>query len=152
MTTPIPSWFTAWLRGNDVGTSSMTLGFVLLGAHGLLRDVTAPRDTSDVGRCVRLLDLAAQNGCDWRARLPEVATAVPEWSPLVPRWGDIEAAYREDAAAQTAAREAWAKQSRQRRRMGSVRLPPSRCWWLVSTLQNNGDPYATLDPHPFVTP
>lgn len=158
--TPIPPWFTAWLRGNDTGNSSLTIGFVLLGAEGLLRDPTTPRDTSDVGRCIRLLDLASKNDCDWRGRLGEVAVAVPKWEPLVSRWGDIVAAYHEDAKAQTAARDARARSSRLDRVKdvkafwstnvdGSPLLPPSRCWWLVSTLQGHGDPYKLLDPHPF---
>ncbi len=146
--TPIPPWFTTWLRRNDVGTSSLTIGFVLLGAEGLLRDRTAPRDTSDVGRCIRLLDLAVMNGYDWRGRLGEVAVAVPKWEPLVPRWAEIEAAYHEDVKAQTAATAAW--QAR-KRRVGMPIIPPSRCWWLVSTLQGHGDPYAHHKPHPFTS-
>lgn len=154
MTIPpwLPPWFTTWLRSVDVGTSSMTIGFVLLGAEGLLRDPSTPRDTSDVGRCIRLLDLAAKNGCDWRGRLHEVAVAVPEWAPLVARWAEIEAAYHADVVAQNAARErAFAEQERSRRPVpvGAWMRPPSRCWWLVSTLQGRGDPYQGHNPHPF---
>ena len=42
-------------------------------------------------------------------------------------------------------------QTRTRRpvRVGTQVRPPSRCWWLVSTLQGHGDPYRGRDPHPF---
>jgi maltooligosyltrehalose synthase len=81
------------------------------------------------------LDLAAKNGEDWRSRLGEVAALDAEWVRLVPRWAEIEAAYREDEAAQ--------------HRAHGGDMPPSRCWWLVSTIQGCGDPYRRMRPHPF---
>lgn len=138
-------WLRQWWARIDRGLSSETIAWVLSGhldvARETAQDLRAPSDTSDVGRCVRLLDLAAANGEDWRVRLPEVAEAVPGWRPLVPRWADIEAAYQADVAAQTAAREA-----AQKRWPASWRVrrwcPPSACWTLVSVLSGDGDPYA----------
>jgi hypothetical protein len=86
----IPRWLRTWFKGNDTGLSSRTIAWILsgnveagecaMGSWGWY----APSDTSDVGRCVRLLDLAAANGEDWRARLGEVAAVAKVWRPLAP--------------------------------------------------------------------
>ena len=61
-----------------------------------------PRDTSDVGRCVELLDLAEANGQAWRERIDELAEPFPEsWGKLTGYWPRIEAAFRRDVAAQS---------------------------------------------------
>jgi hypothetical protein len=140
-------WLTMWIRGGDTGTSSKTIAFALIGAASLLDRMDAPYDTADVGRCVRLLDAAAKNGEDWRARLSEVADVCPEWRPLVERWPEIEAAYREDEAAQNAHYAEHGYRPRSKRARES--FPPSRCWWLVSALRGHGDPYRDRKPHPF---
>ena len=58
-----------------------------------------PRDTSDVGRCVELLDLAEANGQAWRERIDELAEPFPEsWGKLTGYWPRIEAAFRRAAA------------------------------------------------------
>ena len=144
---PVPRWVIQWREGDDTGVSSRTIACVMIGWP--ISDIMigwrgdAPYDTSDVGRCVRLLDLAAEHGEDWRARLHEVAARVSAWAPLVPRWADIEAAYREDVVAQ----EAWSAAGHDRRtrsgrpRKNGVPIPPSRCWHLVSVLRGHGDPY-----------
>lgn len=95
---PLPRWLVTWWCGDDTGASSKTIAAILSGERAVfqLSFLAAPSDASDVGRCVRLLDLAAENGEDWRGRLPEVGAACRGWAPLAPRWGDVEAAYRHD--------------------------------------------------------
>ena len=140
---PVPRWVIQWREGDDTGVSSRTIACVMIGWP--ISDIMigwrgdAPYDTSDVGRCVRLLDLAAEHGEDWRARLHEVAARVSAWAPLVPRWADIEAAYREDVVAQ----EAWRAEDYDGNDWRDSRpgRPPSRCYHLVSVLRGRGDPY-----------
>ena len=125
-------WLTEWYNSGDTGTSSETIARVLTGER--IGRPDAPYDGADVGRCVRLLDLAAKNGQDWRARLGEVADRYPAWwAPLVSRWPDIEAAYAEDIEAQ--------RPERYDRRNRRQPCPPSRSWHLVSVLRGRGDPY-----------
>lgn len=152
----LPEWLAAWWRGNDTGLSSRTIVVALAENTTLLQivpcsDLMPPSDTSDVGRCIRLLDLAEANGANWRGRLAEVVRVCPRWAPLLPRWAEIEAAYREDEAAQHAARKVVAlrKDGTRRRNQPPVKLPPSRCWWLVATTLDRYDPYAHVKPHPF---
>lgn len=154
--TALPNWLATWWRGQDTGLSSRTIAIALAGNTTLLQttnqhDLPPPSDTSDVGRCVRLLDLAETNGAGWRGRMDEVTRVCPAWAPLIPRWAEIEAAYREDWIAQREAETA-----RWRRKDGSPRIhalpfrgPPSRCWWLVATISGRYDPYDQLVPHPF---
>lgn len=149
----IPEWVTTWIRGSSVGTSSETIAFSLLGVAGLLRRTGAPYDTSDVYRCVQLLDLAEAHGMDWRARLGEVAQICSAWKPLVPLWPQIEKALEEDIAAQNLAmqRAQTTKNGKLRLRPTKVFYPPSRTWWLVATARGHHDPYSHLEPHPFRT-
>lgn len=151
----IPEWLASWWRGWDTGTSSKTIAAVLSGNAAVLqiqRGLDAPHDTSDVGRCVRLLDLAEANGKRWRGRLADVAAVCPAWAPLVDRWPEIEAAYRDDEAAQRAHGAALYVGRTGRRlkcRRTDLPFPPSRCWWLVATLRERHDPYQHHTPHPF---
>jgi hypothetical protein len=157
----LPDWLVKWWHGGDTGLSSRTIAAVMSGSDALwqVTEPHAPHDTSDVGRCVRLLDLAAANGCDWRNDLSmhRLALLAPCWAPVVPRWEEIEAAYHEDAAAQTAWNTAHPNhryiRGKGRRALASQAIhatfPPSRCWWLVSTLRGHGDPYRNTTPHPF---
>jgi hypothetical protein len=159
-TDSLPAWLAGWWRSCDTGLSSKYIAAVFCGIPAMqqITEVAAPRDTSDVGRCVRLLDLAAANGLDWRVRIGSLATGHGDrWAALAPRWAEIEAAYHEDVAAQTAHRKACliSKNGRKRRTTrNDIPFPPSRCWWLVATLASNYDPYERVSPHPFrqVTP
>ena len=151
----LPPWLAAWWTGTNTGLSSKYIAAVFSGSKALrqVTEVAAPWDTSDVGRCVRLLDIAAANGCDWRARIGSLATGHgARWAALAPRWAEIEAAYHEDVAAQAAYRKACltGKNGRPRRTpRKDIPFPPSRCWWLVATLASGYDPYERLTPHPF---
>lgn len=153
MTGEIPMWLWEWFCARDTGMSSLTIAAALGGRDAAIYASGAcssfgfrpPYDTSDVGRCVRLLDLAAANGEDWRVRLGEVVAVCPEWAPLVSRWAEIEAAYREDVVKQ----DAWRRVKQPRRKADRIPRPPSRCWWLVSTLGGGCDPYSRVVPHPF---
>lgn len=148
----VPPWMRAWFGAGDTGLSSITIATVMLDLPFELtlqrKHGSAPHDNGDVGRCVRLLDHAAEHGVDWRARLPELVARVPEWAPLVPRWADIETAYREDMAAHRAWQAAGHDRNlrKQGRKLvhgsGYVKSPPLRCYHLVSVLLGRRDPYA----------
>jgi len=151
----LPSWLAKWWRDYDTGLSSKYIAAVFSGVPAMqqITEVAAPWDTSDVGRCVRLLDLAVANGCDWRARIGSLATGHgARWAALAPRWTEIEAAYHEDVAAQNAYRKACltGKNGRPRRTpRKDIPFPPSRCWWLVAKLTSDRDPYEQMNRHPF---
>lgn len=81
---------TEWLLGNDTGTSSKAICAVLTGSttpNGYDNDV--PNDPDDFGRCYRLLGLFPE----WLARLDEVATALPNWTPIIENWASLSALY-----------------------------------------------------------
>lgn len=157
MSDALPEWLVTWWRGSDTGMSSRFMAAAYSGSDALIQTTTpaAPHDTSDVGRCVRLLDLAAANGCDWRGALPlgRLAVLCPMWAPLLDRWADIESAYAHDVAVQNAWKASLYVGSRGRkliRKRTDIPCPPSRCWWLVATLRPGGyDPYERVTPHPF---
>lgn len=127
------AWLTRWHQSGDTGVSSKAIARALAGEH-LDAFPRPPQDPADVGRCVRLLDLAAENGEDWRARLDEVGARVPAWRPLLPHWELIEASYLEQLAHETA---------HPRKRGQSGR--PSHCYYLLRVLQGDRDPYAGQD-------
>lgn len=79
-----------WIVGRDTGMSSITIWSVMMGVKPGWPSI--PLDPSDFGRCFRMLLLIP----GWRARLPEVATAYPEWAPLVAHWHEIESLYMEE--------------------------------------------------------
>lgn len=92
-----------WIRGSDTGISSCTIAEILSGRSGLVRSSwgrSTPRDPDDFGRCVRLLGRMP----GWRARLPEVTEAEPDWAGLVDAWEEIEELYHEELASGTAPR------------------------------------------------
>jgi hypothetical protein len=80
-----------WLHRNDTGTSSLTIFSVLAARPDVLagRRGDVPYDTSDFGRCYRLLKIAP----GWRERLGEVAAVYPKWAPLVAAWDELTVLY-----------------------------------------------------------
>lgn len=153
----LPDWLVKWWHSGDTSLSSRFIAAAYSGSDALIQvtEPAAPRDTSDVGRCVRLLDLAAANGCDWREAMPLgwLSLLCPTWAPLIPRWADIEAAYAEDVVNQKAWDARLYRSDKGRKlqvRRRDIPCPPSRCWWLVATLRPDGyDPYRKVAPHPF---
>ena len=100
---PIEQRQLQWLLGNDTGISSRTIFGVLTlgdqwhGRHAYL-GAGLPRDPTDLGRCIRLLEAIPE----WRSRLPEMAAAFAEWGPLVRDWDALESLYREEEPSGTA--------------------------------------------------
>jgi hypothetical protein len=82
-----------WIVGDDVGTSSVTIWAVMMGAE-LPARTSPPLDPSDFGRCYRLLKLIPR----WRERLREVAEHVPAWRALVDSWDEVERTYERELA------------------------------------------------------
>ncbi len=58
----------------------------------LARDTDAPSDPSDLGRCLRLLELFPE----WKSRMPEMATLNRGWASLIPQWDQISALMQEE--------------------------------------------------------
>ena len=75
----------------DTGISSETIWSVM--RNRAVRHYGTPKDPQDLGRCLRLLDVAP----GWRERLGEVAMRFPEWKPLVDNWTLLETLYRAEA-------------------------------------------------------
>ncbi len=161
--TPITlaDWILNWNAGNDTGLSSRSIVCVMTGTPAKLLlaswGIHAPSDPSDVGRCVRLLNLAETHGAHWRARMGEMASAGKEWAALAPRWADIEVAYHEDVVAQDAWSKAMAgipkpKWPKTGPKKGErvvhpkwVDMPPARSYHLIKVLTGWRDPYADKD-------
>lgn len=79
-----------WLRGMDTGLSSEAVfHYMTLGIKG----GSTPSDSSDLGRCLRLLERFPE----WRDRLPEMAAVSEDWALLMPHWAEIEASFIEEA-------------------------------------------------------
>lgn len=91
----IPAAAVSWVNSGDTGMSSLALWAHMAGAETPRGGWSHPWDTSDFGRCVRLLDRVPE----WRARLHEMSARSPYWAALVARWNEVEALYRDDAAA-----------------------------------------------------
>jgi hypothetical protein len=81
-------WFNSW----DCGTSSCVIYCVFNNTYP--DKLGIPSDSSDLGRCIRLLDVAPN---EWRESMHRVADKYPEWRPLVDNWAELEALYREEA-------------------------------------------------------
>lgn len=81
----------AWIDNGDTGLSSETIWSVLSGwrVPRASWHADVPHDPADFGRCYRLLQVMPA----WRARLPEVAVAYPQWAPLVDAWDELTALY-----------------------------------------------------------
>lgn len=84
----------AWLGGPDVGTSSKFMARYLLGpipglAHVHVSEPPVPRDASDFGRCLALLDAVPE----LVPQIPRMAEASVEWARVVSVWAEAEHAY-----------------------------------------------------------
>lgn len=84
-----------WIKGSDKGMSSKTLWAVMMGERP---DRHAyPSDGSDLGRCMRLLDLIPE----WRQRMSKMAEVSEYWAALVAEWPKLEALHKTDDAKAT---------------------------------------------------
>lgn len=76
-----------WIMGHDTGLSSLAIVAFMEGADQ--GSFEFPRDPSDLGRCIRLLNIAPE----YRARLREMGEVSPMWEQLTQHWGELEALY-----------------------------------------------------------
>jgi hypothetical protein len=74
-----------WIVSADVGQSSKTIWAAMLGLDQGEDGINHPHDPSDLGRCLRLLELMPE----WKPRLPELAALDPCWHALVEHWDDL---------------------------------------------------------------
>lgn len=84
----------AWLAGRDTGLSSRSIVAVMerdltvLAMNG--NRIEYPRDPSDLGRCIRLLDIEPS----YRNRLGQMSHYGVQWAALGSHWDELEALYR----------------------------------------------------------
>lgn len=71
-----------WLAGGDSGMSSEAICYHML---GMKSDGSFPLDPSDLGRCLRLLELFPE----WKPRMGEMARYSAQWAALVERWDEL---------------------------------------------------------------
>lgn len=74
-----------WLLSPDTGASSTAICAHMIGEKPEDNDYSAPSDPSDLGRCLRLLDLVPE----WKPRIHEMAVYGPAWAGLIKQWGVI---------------------------------------------------------------
>lgn len=72
-----------WLLSEDVGVSSKAICAHMLGEP--TEDYGYPHDPSDLGRCIRLLQLVPE----WEPRIIEMSKYGPGWAGLAPQWRRI---------------------------------------------------------------
>lgn len=70
-----------WLLSGDTGSSSKAICAHMSGA-GSSDMCSYPSDPSDLGRCLRLLELVPE----WNARIGEMAQYSPGWAGLITEW------------------------------------------------------------------
>jgi len=74
-----------WVIGNDTGISSKCIAAFMCGADVQNRYCDAPSDPSDLGRCLRLLELFPE----WKPRMLEMSTVNDRWAKIVPHWEEL---------------------------------------------------------------
>lgn len=88
-----------WFAGRGVGTSSKAIALWL--AAGVRSD-GPPSDTSDLKRCLALLDAIPE----WKSRMGEMAEAGERWKPFAERWPELVSLFvAEKAEAEKAGRD-----------------------------------------------
>lgn len=80
-----------WLFGDDTGLSSRAICSHMLGLD--FSSGSYPSDPSDLGRCLRLLQLIP----DWKARINEMSIYGTGWSGLVKKWEQISESMLDEA-------------------------------------------------------
>lgn len=79
----------SWLLSDDTGASSTSICAHMLGEPC---EGYAPSDCSDLGRCLRLLDVVP----DWGLRVHEMAAYGPDWKGLIAHWDQIVSLYQHE--------------------------------------------------------
>lgn len=79
----------SWRRTDQVGASADFMA-AKLGNAGI-RDYAHPRDPSDFGRCLTLLEAAPE----LREQLPEMSKESAQWAALVANWDELESLFVE---------------------------------------------------------
>ena len=74
----------AWMVGDDTGSSSMAIACHMAGIENQAF-WTAPYDPSDLGRCLRLLELFPE----WKLRMREMAQHSARWDALTAVWDEL---------------------------------------------------------------
>lgn len=70
-----------WLLSGDTGSSSKAICAHMIGS-GSGDGYSYPSDPSDLGRCLRLLELIPE----WKPRIAEMAQYSPGWAGLLAEW------------------------------------------------------------------
>ena len=83
--TTIAARYGAWTTTRDTGSSSFALGAYMLGAEVGSFKASHPHDPSDLGRCLRLLELIPE----WKERMGEMSVLSPAWAALVAHWDEL---------------------------------------------------------------
>lgn len=78
-----------WSVSDDTGLSSKTIWAHMMAGMAPERGADYPRDVSDLGRCLRLLDRVPE----WKPRIQEMAKYGKYWAALVERWDELAAMY-----------------------------------------------------------
>lgn len=75
-----------WLRTGERGSSSLALSSLFFGLpeRSVVDDAPAPRDASDLRRCVLFLEQTGTTG-----RIGEAAAMSPAWAAIAPRWEEL---------------------------------------------------------------
>lgn len=71
-----------WIASEDTGMSSEAIAYHMLGMYS---EGSHPHDPSDLGRCLRLLELFPA----WKPRIREMATYSRNWAALSARWEEL---------------------------------------------------------------
>lgn len=90
-----------WLLSSDTGLSSTAICAHMIGEKPEDDDFSAPSDTSDLGRCLRLLDIFPE----WKPRIHEMAVHGPDWAGLTKQWDTIVDLYYNEGGVPLAQRE-----------------------------------------------
>ncbi|MBJ7550765.1 hypothetical protein [Marinomonas ostreistagni] len=81
-----------WLLSGDTGTSSKAIVSQMTGIEAEDSFSDYPRDTSDFGRCYRLMKAVPE----FRFRISEMASRSERWAALVACWDELDRLYETD--------------------------------------------------------
>lgn len=75
-----------WFASHDTGLSSRAIAAKMAGADMNQVDMPCPpSDPSDLGRCLRLLELFPE----WKPRMGEMASVSESWARILPHWDEV---------------------------------------------------------------